>query len=73
MENKHAVVTGASTGIGKAIAIELGKKGATVILVARRKDKLEETKKLIGDIGGKAVVFEADLSDINSINSLIQS
>ena len=73
MKDKFAVVTGASTGIGRAMAIELGKQGATVALVARSKDKLEETKKLVEEAGGKGVIFETDLSDINSVNSLIQS
>lgn len=73
LNNRFAIVTGASTGIGKAIAIELGRNGATIALVARRKDKLEETKKLIKDAGGKAIIYKADLSDINSINLLIQS
>src|SRR3989344_255739 len=73
MANKFAVVTGASTGIGMATAIELGKNGATVALVARNKEKLEETKKLVEESDGKGIVFEADLSNIDSINKLIQS
>ena len=71
--NKFAIVTGASTGIGRATAIELGKSGTTVALVARNKEKLEETKRLIEEAGGTGIVFEADLSNIDSINNLIQS
>lgn len=73
MKNKFAVVTGASTGIGRATAIELGRNGATVTLVARSKEKLEETKTLVEEAGGIAIVFEADLSNVDSINNLIQS
>ena len=60
MENKFVVVTGASTGIGRAIAVELGKQGVHVALVARRKDKLEETKELVEKAGGSGWVFQCD-------------
>lgn len=73
LKDKFAVVTGASTGIGRAISIELGKQGAIMALVARRKNRLEETKNLVEKAGGKAIIFEADLSEVNSINSLIQA
>ena len=42
LKNKFAVVTGASIGIGKAISVALGKKGAFIALVARTKERLEE-------------------------------
>ena len=71
MKNKFAIVTGASTGIGRAIAIELGKQSAFITLVARRKNKLDETKKAIEKAGGEAKSFVADLSKITSINQLI--
>jgi len=44
MKDKFVVVTGASTGIGRVISVELGKQGAIVAIVARRKNKLEETQ-----------------------------
>ena len=52
LKSKFAVVTGASTGIGREISIALGKEGAFVALVARTKDRLEETKKLVEKAGG---------------------
>lgn len=70
IQNKYAVVTGASTGIGRAIALELGKTGMLVGLVARKKEKLEETKKLIESAGGKASILPLDLTDISQIQTL---
>jgi NADP-dependent 3-hydroxy acid dehydrogenase YdfG len=57
-----ALVTGASSGIGEATAVALAERGATVVLVARRRDKLEALAERIGG-GGKALVIEADVSD----------
>lgn len=71
LKNKFAVVTGASTGIGRAIAIEFGKQQAFIAIVTRSRDKLNKTKKLIEKNGGKAEIFITDLSNIDSINSLI--
>lgn len=71
LKDKVAIVTGASTGIGRTIAIALAKQGMTVALVARTKNRLEETKQLIENEKGNVEIFIADLSNINSINALI--
>src|SRR5260221_14127805 len=71
LKDKYAIVTGASTGIGRATAIELAKEGAIVGLIARSIDKLEETKRLIEKAGGKAVVFPSDLSNLEQIKKLV--
>ena len=52
IENQIAVVTGAGRGIGQAIAIELGKLGARVTLVARSRAELEKTAGTIGQSAG---------------------
>ena len=70
---KKAVVTGASTGIGKETAIALAKTGYFVYLVARSEDKLNQTKKVIEKLGGKAEVIVTDLSKLDSINDLLES
>ena len=48
IEKQIAVVTGAGRGIGRAIAIELGKLGANVVLASRNRSELEETAQIIG-------------------------
>lgn len=59
--NKVALITGASSGIGNALANELVAKGAEVILVARSKNKLEELVQSIQQKGGKATAIAIDL------------
>lgn len=61
LNNQKAVITGASTGIGREISILLAKEGAEVILIGRRKEQLEETKSMIIRDGGNAHVYIADL------------
>lgn len=67
--NKIAVVTGASTGIGREISIALSQLGYNLALVARRKDELLQTNNLLKKTGK---IFVADLSEIQAINKLIQ-
>jgi NAD(P)-dependent dehydrogenase (short-subunit alcohol dehydrogenase family) len=58
-----AIVTGASGGIGSAGAIALAEAGADVALVARNREKLEQTAKSVEAVGRKALVVEADVTD----------
>jgi short-subunit dehydrogenase len=60
---RTALVTGASSGIGADIARELGKRGANVILVARRRDRLEKLAAEFLPLGVKAVVAPCDIAD----------
>jgi len=61
-KNKVAIVTGASSGIGKAIAVELALRGVKVVLAARREDKLQEVVKIIRDNGGEAIYSVMDVT-----------
>jgi NAD(P)-dependent dehydrogenase (short-subunit alcohol dehydrogenase family) len=72
VNGKVALITGASSGIGKAAAKKLAAAGGIPLLVARSADKLEETKKEIEDEGGTAYTYSADLSDLDSIESLVE-
>lgn len=71
LEEKIALVTGASGGIGSEISNALAKGGVEVILVARRKEHLEKLKEKIIKEGGKAHFFEADLTDEESVKRLV--
>lgn len=62
LKGKIALVTGASRGLGKAMAIALGREGARVALVARDVEKLNETAEAIRSEGGEAAIFQADLT-----------
>ena len=62
LQGTVALVTGASSGIGEATAKALAAEGATVAAVARRKDRLDELVRAIGDEGGRAIAIEADVS-----------
>jgi 3-oxoacyl-[acyl-carrier protein] reductase len=65
-----ALVTGAGRGIGKAIALKLGKEGATVILTARTRAELEQVKNEIEAETGSAFVIRADLTSDADIENL---
>jgi NAD(P)-dependent dehydrogenase (short-subunit alcohol dehydrogenase family) len=68
---KAVVITGASSGIGRAAAIKLARAGGIPLLVARSADKLEELRDEIVALGGSAYVYTADVADPDSIDQLI--
>ena len=68
--NKVAIVTGSSSGIGKAIALRFGEEGAKVVVAARRKALCEQTAKQICQKGGEAFVVKADVSHENQVELL---
>ena len=72
LNGKYVVITGASSGIGKVTALKVAQAGGIPVLVARGKDKLEETKATIEQRGGEARVFPCDLSDLSAIDDLCQ-
>lgn len=72
LENKIAIVTGGSEGIGFGIASALASKGAHVYLVARTLEKLEEAKEKIERQGGKAEIRSADITNIEAMKKIIE-
>ena len=71
IKDKVVVVTGASSGIGKATALKLASAGARVMLVARGEEKLLDTKKEIEAAGGRSWIYSADVSDMASCDALV--
>lgn len=69
-EPRIAVITGASSGIGRAASIALHKTGWTVVLVARRQQMLEETKVQISDKGERVSIVVADLAKEQDIQKV---
>ncbi len=67
---KVVLITGASSGIGRATAIKCSAAGATVLLVARTPEKLDETRAEIDDAGGAAFIHRCDLSDIADVERM---
>ena len=73
VSGRTVVITGASSGIGEALADRLGDAGAKVLLVARSADKLEAMKQTIEARGGTSFVYPGDLSDAEDTQRLIST
>jgi len=67
LKGKTAIITGASTGIGRAIAVKFATEGANVILVARTKNRLQETLNQVESQGGTGKIFCVDLRNVDEI------
>jgi short-subunit dehydrogenase len=72
VNGKTVVITGASSGIGRAAALKIAAAGGIPILVARTQEKLEEVKQEIEARGGSAYVAPCDLSDFDAIEQLVE-
>ncbi|KMO72798.1 short-chain dehydrogenase [Mycolicibacterium chubuense] len=71
LKGKRILLTGASSGIGEAAAEKLARRGATVVVVARREDLLDALVTRITDAGGDARAHACDLSDLDAIDALV--
>lgn len=71
IDGKRILITGASGGIGRALALKLASRGATVLLVARSTDKLAALQENIQAAGGRAEIHPCDLTNQQSVDQLI--
>jgi NAD(P)-dependent dehydrogenase (short-subunit alcohol dehydrogenase family) len=72
MQGKVALVTGASSGIGRASALALAREGAKVAVCARREDQGEQTARLIREAGGDALFIRCDISREAEVEALVR-
>ncbi|MFN2582521.1 MAG: SDR family oxidoreductase [Candidatus Dormibacteria bacterium] len=72
LADKVVIITGASSGIGRAVSLHLAESGATIIGVARTEEKLEEMRAEVQNKGGKAFVYPTDLSSADACRDLVE-
>lgn len=72
LQGTVALVTGASSGIGAATAVELAARGAAVALVARRGDRLKAVAERIAQAGGTAIAIQADVTEYDQVGDAVQ-
>jgi len=70
LDGKAALITGASKGLGKAMAVALGAAGARIALVSRNLEQLNEVGRAVKEAGGDARVFQADVSNEEQVQKL---
>lgn len=70
LRDKVAVITGASKGLGRAMAVSLGSAGARVVLVSRNQEQLAETASMVEAAGGQAEAFPGDITQEDAVRSL---
>ncbi len=73
LDGRVALVTGASGGIGRAMALALARAGAAVVVVARREQELAETVAQVAGSGGRAHALAADLVDLDGLETLART
>src|SRR4051794_309464 len=72
INGKRVLITGASSGIGRATALKVASNGGIPLLVARGEEKLQELKTEIEDNGGSAWVYPTDLTDMEALEALVE-
>jgi len=72
LKNKVILITGAGSGLGKALAIAAGQMGAKVVCAGRRKDRIQQTAEEVTKAGGVGLAVEMDVTDFKSIEKGLQ-
>ena len=73
LANRTAIITGASTGLGREMAIMLARSGAQVAIAARNNAKLVEVCKEIASIGGQSRAYKLDVRDVDQIQKTVRA
>ena len=73
LDDRVAIVTGASSGLGVAFAKALAEAGADLVLAARREERLEETRALVEQAGRRAITVAADVSEPESAQAVVEN
>lgn len=73
IKDKVVIITGASSGMGEAAAKHLASFGATVVLCARRADRIEKLANEIRDVGGKALAFAVDVTHREQVKKMVDA
>jgi len=72
-DRQVTIVTGASQGIGRVIAVEFAKRGDVVVLAARNLDRLKETSSMVEAAGGQPMVVETDVTSETSVGEMVEA
>ncbi|AFN75219.1 putative oxidoreductase [Melioribacter roseus P3M-2] len=72
MKDSVTIITGASRGIGRAIAVRLAQNGGTLVLIGRDKNKLNETASIVTGKGGTPIIYAGDIANINFIDDTVK-
>src|SRR5437870_4230360 len=73
IEGKVVVITGASSGLGEATARLLAQEGATVVLGARRRERIQSLADELTGNGGKALAIQTDVTDVDQVQRLVDT
>lgn len=73
IQDKTVIVTGSSSGIGRALAVAFGKNGANVVCCARREDKLKETVQEVEKAGGRGLAVPTDITDQKQVKHMVET